>query len=138
MSCMEFTSVLPLNVLSNRHTLSFDRGRWPMAYVIAEPCIGTKDTACVDACPVDCIHPKKNTTYDDGRPTFEDVPQLYIDPVACIDCGACVPVCPVSAIFALDDLPEKWKQYTELNESSVNDGTFTPGESAQEHAEKQG
>src|SRR5438874_8118082 len=30
-----------------------------MAYVIAEPCIGTKDTACVDACPVDCIHPKK-------------------------------------------------------------------------------
>ena len=91
-----------------------------MAYVIAEPCIGTKDTACVDACPVDCIHPKKNTTYDDGRTTFDDVPQLYIDPVECIDCGACVPVCPVSAIFALDDLPEKWKQYTELNESYVN------------------
>ena len=33
-----------------------------MAYVIAEPCSGTKDTACVDACPVDCIHPQKNTT----------------------------------------------------------------------------
>ena len=32
-----------------------------MAYVIAEPCIGTKDTACVDACPVDCIHPKKDS-----------------------------------------------------------------------------
>ena len=32
-----------------------------MTYVIAEPCIGVKDTACVDACPVDCIHPKKNT-----------------------------------------------------------------------------
>ena len=31
-----------------------------MAYVIAEPCIGTKDTACVDACPVDCIHPKND------------------------------------------------------------------------------
>ena len=31
-----------------------------MAYVIAEPCIGTKDSACVDACPVDCIHPKKD------------------------------------------------------------------------------
>ena len=94
-----------------------------MAYVIAEPCIGTKDTACVDACPVDCIHPKKNTTYDDGRPGFEEVPQLYIDPVECIDCGACVPVCPVSAIFALDDLPEKWKQYTELNESYVKAGS---------------
>ena len=30
-----------------------------MAYVIAEPCVGTKDTACVDACPVDCIHPRR-------------------------------------------------------------------------------
>jgi len=80
-----------------------------MAYVIAEPCIGTKDAACVDACPVDCIHPKK----DEGQ--FESAEMLYIDPVECIDCGACVPVCPVSAIFALDDLPEKWKAYTEKN-----------------------
>ena len=78
-----------------------------MTYVIAEPCIGVKDTACVDACPVDCIHPKKNTTYDDGRPAIDDVQQLYIDPIECIDCGACVPVCPVSAIFVEDDLPEK-------------------------------
>ena len=80
-----------------------------MAYVIAEPCIGVKDTACVDACPVDCIHPRK----DESR--FAGDPQLYIDPVECIDCGACVPVCPVSAIFALDDLPAKWKEYTEKN-----------------------
>jgi NAD-dependent dihydropyrimidine dehydrogenase PreA subunit len=67
---------------------------------------------------------------DDGRPTFDTVPQLYIDPVECIDCGACVPVCPVSAIFALDDLPEKWKEYTELNESYVKAGKFTPEEFA--------
>jgi NAD-dependent dihydropyrimidine dehydrogenase PreA subunit len=80
-----------------------------MAYVIAEPCIGTKDTACVDACPVDCIHPKKD------EPAYETAELLYIDPVECIDCGACVPVCPVSAIFALDDLPEKWKDFTEKN-----------------------
>ena len=40
---------------------------------------------------------------------------LYIDPVECIDCGACVPVCPVSAIFALDDLPEKWAHFTAIN-----------------------
>ena len=52
-----------------------------MAFVIAEPCIGTKDTACVDACPVDCIHPKKDTAYNDGRPIFDEVPQLYIDPL---------------------------------------------------------
>jgi len=107
-----------------------------MAYVIAEPCLGTKDTACVDACPVDCIHPKKNTTYDDGRPGFEEVPQLYIDPVECIDCGACVPVCPVSAIFALDDLPEKWKHYTEINESYMKGGKFTPDQYAKLQAAK--
>jgi len=46
-----------------------------MAYVIAEPCIGTKDSACVDACPVDCIHPKKD------EPQFEGVDQLFIDPL---------------------------------------------------------
>lgn len=80
-----------------------------MAYVIAEPCIGTKDSACVDACPVDCIHPKKDET------GYTDMEQLYIDPVECIDCGACVPVCPVSAIYAGDDLPEKWASYTEKN-----------------------
>lgn len=80
-----------------------------MAYVIAEPCMGVKDTACVDACPVDCIHPGKK----EGE--FEGATQLYIDPVECIDCGACVPVCPVSAIFALDDLPEKWKNYAKIN-----------------------
>ncbi len=80
-----------------------------MAYVIAEPCIDTKDTACVEVCPVDCIHPKKD------EEAFAASEMLYIDPVECIDCGACVPVCPVSAIFALDDLPEKWKQFAEKN-----------------------
>jgi NAD-dependent dihydropyrimidine dehydrogenase PreA subunit len=66
-----------------------------MAYVIAEPCIGVKDTACVDACPVDCIHPRKDES------DFASERELYINPVECIDCGACVPVCPPSAIFAL-------------------------------------
>jgi len=97
-----------------------------MAFIIAEPCIGTKDTACVDACPVDCIHPKKDTQYDDGRPGFDAVDQLFIDPVECIDCGACVPVCPVSAIFALDDLPEKWHSYIEKNANYVTGGKFQP------------
>lgn len=85
-----------------------------MAYVIAEPCIGTKDTGCVDACPVDCIHPKK---YEEN---FTTDTQLYIDPVECIDCGACVPVCPVSAIFALEDLPDKWKHFAEINAKHYN------------------
>lgn len=73
-----------------------------MAYVIAEACIGVKDTACADACPVDSIHPRKNEEIAFGKE-----PQLSIDPAECIDCGACVPVCPVSAIFAIDDLPKK-------------------------------
>ncbi len=80
-----------------------------MAYVIAEPCMGTKDTACVDVCPVDCIHPRKDEA------SFADATQLYIDPAECIDCGACVPVCPVTAIFPLEDLPDKWKDYAETN-----------------------
>jgi ferredoxin len=80
-----------------------------MAYIIAEPCIGTKDTACVDACPVDCIHPRKDEA------DFDEETQLYIDPAECIDCGACVPVCPVSAIFTEDDLPEKWSDYVQIN-----------------------
>jgi ferredoxin len=100
------------------------KGAVTVAYIIAEPCIGTKDTACVDACPVDCIHPKKDTQYEDGRPGFQEVDQLFIDPVECIDCGACVPVCPVSAIFALDDLPEKWHSYIEKNASYVEGGKF--------------
>ena len=80
-----------------------------MAYVIAEPCIGTKDTACVDVCPVDCIHPRKDEA------DFAEAAQLYIDPDECIDCGACVPVCPVSAIFPKEDLPEKWTRFTQIN-----------------------
>ena len=75
-----------------------------MAYVITDACIGTKDRSCVDVCPVDCIH-------DDG-----DVDQmLYIDPDECIDCGACEPACPVSAIFAEDDVPDSAKAYIAIN-----------------------
>jgi NAD-dependent dihydropyrimidine dehydrogenase PreA subunit len=79
-----------------------------MAYVITEPCIGTKDTACVDACPVDAIHPGKSD------PGAKAAPQLYISE-DCICCAACVPVCPVSAIYAEEDLPEKWKHYAQIN-----------------------
>jgi ferredoxin len=95
-----------------------------MPYIIAEPCIDVKDTACVDACPVDCIHPKKDESYDDGRPGYDDVRQLHIDPTECIDCGACVPVCPVSTIFAEDDLPEKWQQFVEINANYVDAAQF--------------
>src|SRR4029450_11978010 len=81
-----------------------------MTYIIAEPCIGVKDTACVDVCPVDCIHPTKNETEE-----FEKENKLYIDPEECIDCGACEPVCPVEAIFEEAATPEKWKQFIQID-----------------------
>jgi NAD-dependent dihydropyrimidine dehydrogenase PreA subunit len=74
-----------------------------MTYVIAEPCIGVKDAACVDVCPVDCIH------------TTDEAPLYYIDPDECIDCGACEPECPVTAIFAEDALPPQWVNFTQIN-----------------------
>src|SRR5580704_6980887 len=88
-----------------------------MFYVIAEPCIGTKDTACVDVCPSDCIHPVKGRIYEDGRPIFEDVLLLHIDPSECIDCGACASVCPVAAIFPDDELPSKWRAFINVNKN---------------------
>ena len=63
-----------------------------MAYIITSACIETKDSACVEVCPVDCIH------------SDDDAPQYYINPDECIDCGACAPVCPVEAIFPEEDL----------------------------------
>ncbi len=80
-----------------------------MAYVIAEPCIGTKDNSCVEVCPVDCIHPTPD------EPNYDEVEQLYIDPEECIDCDACVEACPVDACFAEDQLPEEWQKYTQIN-----------------------
>ena len=68
-----------------------------MAYIITEPCIGTKDKSCVDVCPVDCIHGK------------DEDEMLFIDPEVCIDCGACVSACPVEAIFADSDIPRSGK-----------------------------
>jgi ferredoxin len=80
-----------------------------MAYIICEPCIGTKDAACVDVCPVDCIHPRKD------EPDFAAVEMLHIHPAECIDCGACVPACPVEAIFPLDETPHQWSVFIAKN-----------------------
>lgn len=80
-----------------------------MPHIIAEPCIATKDSSCVEVCPVDCIHPTKND------PDFAKCDQLYIDPDTCIDCGLCVDECPVKAIYPQDDLPGEWARYIQLN-----------------------
>lgn len=74
-----------------------------MTHVIAAPCAGVKDAACVDVCPVDCIHGS------------EDSEQLYINPADCIDCALCVDACPVDACFAAEDLPDKWRHFLRIN-----------------------
>ena len=91
-----------------------------MTYVIAQPCVDLKDRACVDECPVDCI--------------YEGPRMLYIHPDECVDCGACEPVCPVTAIFYEDDVPAEWKQFTPVNAEWFNDdvsGVGSPGGAAQ-------
>jgi ferredoxin len=72
-----------------------------MAYVVADPCVKCKYTDCVAVCPVDCFYEGKNS--------------LAINPDECIDCGACEPECPTTAIFEESELPAKWNVYTEIN-----------------------
>lgn len=79
-----------------------------MTHIVAEPCIGVKDHACVNVCPVECF--------------YEGEDQLYIHPDECIDCGACVDVCPVTAIFAEDDVPEQWESFIEKNREACEPG----------------
>src|SRR3954467_11286280 len=93
-----------------------------MAHIIAQPCIGTKDTACVAVCPVDCIHPTKDEA------TFAEAEMLYIDPDTCIDCGLCVDECPVTAIFPQEDLPAEWADFIEKNTGNYN--KWFPGPTA--------
>ena len=72
-----------------------------MAYIVADPCVKCKYTDCVAVCPVDCFYEGKN--------------MLVIHPDECIDCGACEPECPTTAIFEEADLPDKWEVYTPIN-----------------------
>jgi NAD-dependent dihydropyrimidine dehydrogenase PreA subunit len=62
--------------------------------VITQSCIGTKDSACVEVCPCDCI--------------YEGDDQFFVHPDECIDCGSCVAACPVDAIFMGYDLPTEF------------------------------
>jgi len=76
-----------------------------MTYVVCEPCRDCKYTDCVVVCPVDCF--------------YQDDEQLYIDPNECIDCEACVPECPVEAIFHETNVPGPWGSFIQLNAARV-------------------
>ena len=92
-----------------------------MTYVIAEPCIGEKNGACVDVCPAGCIH------------TTPAAPQNYIDPAVCIECEQCVLVCPVNAVFLDTELPDEWASFADVNaaffQANKPVGTLTLAES---------
>ena len=81
-----------------------------VTFVITQPCIDTTDQSCVEVCPVDCIH------FEEGADRM-----LYINPVECIDCGACQPACPVSAIFPDNEVPDDQQAYTPINELWYSD-----------------
>ena len=68
-----------------------------MTHIITSLCL--RDRGCIDVCPVECIVP--------GQPVGE-WPMVYIDPETCIDCGACIPECPFSAIFTEDEVPSAY------------------------------
>lgn len=72
-----------------------------MAFIVGSACVGCKDTHCVQICPVDCFYEGPN--------------MLVIDPDECIDCGLCVPECPVKAIFPDNEVPEDQIPFIELN-----------------------
>lgn len=81
-----------------------------MAFVITQSCIDTTDQACVEVCPVDCIH------FEQGADRM-----LYINPAECIDCGACQPACPVQAIFPEGDVPAEMQKFIGINAAWYGD-----------------
>lgn len=93
-----------------------------MAFVVCEPCRDCKYTDCVVVCPCECF--------------YQDVQMLYIDPLECIDCEACVPECPVEAIFPDRNVPEQWTNYIQLNAARsaelISTGHITDKQLAQE------
>ncbi len=82
-----------------------------MTYVVAEPCVNCRYTDCALVCPVDAFH------LDDDM--------LVINPETCIDCDACVPECPVEAIFAESSVPPEWTSFTPLNAERALSGLPT-------------
>jgi ferredoxin--NADP+ reductase len=78
-----------------------------MAYAITQACCN--DAICAAICPVSCIHPTPD------EPGYERAEMLYINPAECIDCEACVVVCPVDAIRRVEELPPRLHRYAAIN-----------------------
>lgn len=89
-----------------------------MTYVITQSCCA--DASCVAVCPVNCIHPTPD------EPDFGKVDSLYVDPAACIDCGACADACPVSAAQPADSLTGLAQRFVDINADFYADRDVEP------------
>lgn len=69
-----------------------------MAFVITEKCLGERYATCAAVCPVDCIYPGE----------YQGEVFMVIDPVVCIDCGVCIPECPIDAIVECEEDSPEW------------------------------
>jgi ferredoxin len=98
-----------------------------MTHVVCQPCYDCKYTDCVAVCPVECF--------------YQDDVMLYIDPNDCIDCEACIPECPVEAIFVEANVPAQWIDWTATNATksaeikAANSGHITEKQDPKEGAE---
>lgn len=107
-------------------------------YVITSPCLDVTDKACVEVCPVQCIYEliddKLVAKFDDGETATITDPHpdlrylygdrmLYINPDECTACDACMPVCPVDAIFPADQVPDDETDFIATNRHIFTDGT---------------
>ena len=97
-----------------------------MAHIVTAPCNDCKYTDCCVVCPVECF--------------YQDEMMLYIDPVDCIDCEACVPECPVEAIYSEANTPAQWTSYVQLNaeKAAALKATGGPGHITEKQDAKEG
>ena len=72
-----------------------------MTYIVTQHCVDCKYTECASVCPVDAFH--------------EGERMLYINPETCVDCDACMPACPVEAIYSEETLPPQYQAYLAMN-----------------------
>ena len=78
-----------------------------MTYIVTERCANNRYTDCVADCPVDCFY------------EIQDPHMLIINPDECIDCDACVPLCPVNAIYPESEVPEEYSEWIEKNDAAL-------------------
>ncbi len=82
-----------------------------MTHIVTERCVNCRYTDCATVCPVECFW------------EIEDPAMLVIDPETCIDCGLCIPECPVHAIYTEEEVPEPYAEWTQKNADLFSAGT---------------